>query len=178
MYVPAGSCFTPMTPSLASGACPASVTGLPMAAGTGLDRAFLRVSSRARRFHCAGRQRPGATPSPAVLRSNAVVEPLEERGRAGRCATAAGVEREKHPSEGPRHLWGKVARLASREDLLVPTFSRDTEGVAVRLSLDHERYRSRLDGDPHHVCDQAADPLAHDNPALAVLPRDQQIIMM
>ena len=61
--------------------------------------------------------RSGSMPSPAVLRSNAVVEPLEERGRGGRCA--AGVEREKHSREEPCHLWGKVARLASREDLLV-----------------------------------------------------------
>jgi NAD(P)-dependent dehydrogenase (short-subunit alcohol dehydrogenase family) len=65
----------------------------------------------------------GEAPSPAVLRSNTVVEPLEERGCGGRCAAAAGVEREKHPSEEPRHLWGKVARLASREDLLVSALS-------------------------------------------------------
>ncbi|HEX6479342.1 MAG TPA: hypothetical protein VF043_10890 [Ktedonobacteraceae bacterium] len=63
--------------------------------------------------------RSGSMPSPAVLRSNAVVEPLEERGRGGRCAAAAGVEREKHFREEPCHLWDKVAHLASREDLLV-----------------------------------------------------------
>ena len=62
-------------------------------------------------------------PSPAVLRSNAVVEPLEERGRGGCCAAAAGVEREKHSSHEPGHLWGKVARLPSREDLLVAALS-------------------------------------------------------
>src|SRR5438105_5030876 len=53
---------------------------------------------------------------PAVLRSNAVVEPLEERGRTGRCTVAAGIEREKHPSEESSHLWGKIARLTGRED--------------------------------------------------------------
>ena len=59
-------------------------------------------------------------PSLAVWRSNAVVEPLEERGCGGCCTAAAGVEREKHSREEPCHLcWGKVARLASREDLLV-----------------------------------------------------------
>lgn len=59
----------------------------------------------------------------SVLHSNAVVEPLEERGRGGRCAVTGGVEREKHSCEEPGHLWGKVARLARRQDLLLAAHS-------------------------------------------------------
>src|SRR5436305_10845395 len=52
--------------------------------------------------------RCGAVPSPAGLRSDAVVEPLEERGRGGCCAVATGVEREKHPCERAGYLCGQV----------------------------------------------------------------------
>ena len=78
-------------------------------------------------------------PSPAVLRSNTVVEPLEER-RCGGCSTvAAGVEREIDPGEAARHLGREVTRLARREDLPVAVASYDTKSVAVPLSLDRKR---------------------------------------